>query len=164
MKRLTSVKELQALREQAQARLAELEKKIQVKVHLGTCGIASGANEVLKAFIREIETRKLSDVVVLRAACIGLCGREPVTTVIDPKNGEDRLLTLPSPIINELKEFQEVGNGLVFPSDKKPDKPFTYLKHWQKALKDSGVTNFRFHDLRHSAGSYLPHQPGDGHP
>ena len=87
MKRLTSVKELQALREQAQARLAEQEKKIQVKVHLGTCGIASGANKVLEAFVREVKARKLSDVVILRAACIGLCGVEPVVTVIEPGNG-----------------------------------------------------------------------------
>ena len=88
MKPLKSVEELENLREQAQTRLAEQEKKIQVKVHLGTCGIASGANKVLEAFAREVETRKLSDVVVLRAACIGLCGREPVVTVINPGNGK----------------------------------------------------------------------------
>ena len=88
MKPLKSVEELENLREQAQTRLAEQEKKIQVKVHLGTCGISSGANKVLETFIREVETRKLSNVVVLRAACIGLCGREPVATVIDPKNGQ----------------------------------------------------------------------------
>ncbi len=88
MKLLRSVEELVNLREQVQTRLAEQEKKIQVKVHLGTCGISSGANKVLETFIREVETRKISNVVVLRAACIGLCGREPVTTVIDPKNGK----------------------------------------------------------------------------
>ena len=44
MKRLTSVEELQSLRERAQKQAAEREKKIQVKVHLGTCGIASGAS------------------------------------------------------------------------------------------------------------------------
>jgi len=72
MKPLKSVEELENLREQAQTRLAEQEKKIQVKVHLGTCGISSGADKVLETFIREVETRKLSNVVVLRAACIGL--------------------------------------------------------------------------------------------
>jgi len=88
MKPLKSVDELENLREQAQTRLTEQEKKIQVKVHLGTCGISSGANRVLETFIREVETRKLSDVVVLRAACIGLCGREPVVTVINPRSGK----------------------------------------------------------------------------
>jgi hypothetical protein len=42
-----------------------LEKKIQVKVHLGTCGISSGANRILDAFVREIEKRELSDSVVI---------------------------------------------------------------------------------------------------
>jgi len=88
MKPLKSVEELENLRRRAQRRLAEQEKKIQVKVHLGTCGISSGANKVLEAFIREVEARKLLDVVVLRAACIGICGREPVVTVIDPRNGK----------------------------------------------------------------------------
>ena len=90
MKPLASVEELQNLREQARRKLAEREKKIQVKVHLGTCGISSGANKVLEAFLREVEARKLSDVVMLRAACIGLCGVEPVVTVITP--GQKRVI------------------------------------------------------------------------
>ena len=84
MKRLLSLKDLQELKEQVQKRLAERESKIQVKVHLGTCGISGGANKVLDAFLREVEARKLSDVLVLRAACIGLCGIEPVLTVTLP--------------------------------------------------------------------------------
>ena len=86
MKPLSSAKELANLREQAQKKLAENEKKIQVKVHLGTCGISGGANKVLDAFTREVEGRRLSDVVILKAACIGLCGIEPVVTVIQPGN------------------------------------------------------------------------------
>jgi NADH:ubiquinone oxidoreductase subunit F (NADH-binding)/(2Fe-2S) ferredoxin len=90
VKRLTSVEELQALAEQARRELAEHERKIQVKVHRGTCGIASGANGVLEAFLREVEARKLSDVLILKASCIGLCDREPVVSVILP--GKQRVL------------------------------------------------------------------------
>jgi len=90
MRLLTSVEELENLREQAQKQAAEREKKIQIKVHLGTCGIASGANEILEAVIYEVEIRKLLDVLVLEAACIGLCGREPVVTVIRP--GQQRVI------------------------------------------------------------------------
>ncbi len=120
MKRLTSVKELQALREQAQTRLVELEKKIQVKAHLGTCGIASGANNVLEAFVREVETHQLSDVVVLRAACIGLCGREPVTTVIDPRNGRTIYCDLDEDRVPRIVEEHLIGG-----------KP---IKEWTLAL------------------------------
>ncbi len=90
MSPLSSVEELVNLERQAKARLAKQEKKIQVKVHLGTCGISSGANKILDAFVREVELRKLLDVVVLRAGCIGLCGREPVVTVIAP--GEEKVI------------------------------------------------------------------------
>ena len=84
MKPLTSVKELSKLRDQIRKGLSAQEKKIQVKIHLGTCGISSGANKVLERFAHEIESRKMSDVAILRAACIGLCGIEPVVTVITP--------------------------------------------------------------------------------
>lgn len=30
-----------------------------------------------------------------------------------------------------------------------------YRDDWEKALKLAGITNFRFHDLRHTSGSYL---------
>jgi len=88
VKPVTSVEDLNNLRDQAQSNLAEREKKVEVKVHLGTCGISSGANKILEAFIREVKARKLSDVIVSRAACIGLCGREPVATIVQPGNGK----------------------------------------------------------------------------
>ncbi len=87
MRPLKTVEELNSIREQAQRRLSERETLIQVKVHLGTCGISSGASKVLDAFNREIAARKLSDVLVLKAACIGLCDREPTVTVIMPNGG-----------------------------------------------------------------------------
>lgn len=86
MKSLTSIKELNSLRAKAGRELADREKRIQVKVHLGTCGISSGADKILEAFKREVADRKLSNVIVSRAACIGLCGLEPVVTVIYPGN------------------------------------------------------------------------------
>ncbi|MBM3132482.1 MAG: hydrogenase, partial [Chloroflexi bacterium] len=88
MKPLRSVEELTNLRRQAQARLQDRDRKVQVKVHLGTCGISSGANRVLEAFQRELEKLALSDVVLTRAACIGLCDREPTVTIIHPAHGK----------------------------------------------------------------------------
>ena len=87
MKRLSSVEGLASLRDKAQKELARRAQKIQVLVHLGTCGISSGANQVLDAFTKELEGRKLGDVLLLKAGCIGLCGSEPIVTVIHPKIG-----------------------------------------------------------------------------
>jgi len=109
MKPLSSVEELNNLSEQAQKRLAEQEKKVQVKVHLGTCGISSGANRVLEAFVHNVDSRKLSNVVVLKAACIGLCGREPVVTVIDPSNGRSIYFDLDEDKVPRIVEEHIIG-------------------------------------------------------
>lgn len=39
----------------------------------------------------------------------------------DTKNGSSRELHFAPVVMTELKRFQEVGTGLIFPSDEKPD-------------------------------------------
>ncbi|MCX5833732.1 MAG: (2Fe-2S) ferredoxin domain-containing protein [Deltaproteobacteria bacterium] len=58
--------------------------RAKVTVHMGTCGIASGAREVLNALMREIETSGIPDVMVTTSGCMGLCSREPLVTVEIP--------------------------------------------------------------------------------
>ena len=95
IKKLTSVAELNKIYESARAAQVTLEEQTQVKVHLGSCGIASGADKVLNAFNRELDILKLHQttrdekpgvvkIVIEKAACIGLCGIEPTVTVLVP--------------------------------------------------------------------------------
>jgi integrase len=70
------------------------------------------------------------------------------------KNGERRIITLPHAVIEEMMAFRS-STGLIFPGEKFPHKPYTFRKHWDSALKMTSIDNFRFHDLRHSAASYL---------
>ncbi len=88
MKPLSSIKELESLRDRIIKKLAKNENKVQVKIHLSTCGISSGAAKTLAAFEKEIKEHKLQDVIVSRASCIGLCDREPTVTIIDPAIGK----------------------------------------------------------------------------
>jgi (2Fe-2S) ferredoxin len=55
--------------------------RASVKVALGTCGIALGANDTLAAIVDEIESKHISDVVVSQTGCMGLCASEPVVQI-----------------------------------------------------------------------------------
>jgi NADP-reducing hydrogenase subunit HndB len=55
--------------------------RAKVTVHMGTCGIAAGARDIMDALLKEIETRDVKDVIVTASGCAGLCSREPMATV-----------------------------------------------------------------------------------
>lgn len=82
MPRLT-IDELQKMRERAAAAVALRagQARARITMHLGTCGIAAGAREVMAALLKEIETRGLTDVVIVTSGCAGLCSREPMATI-----------------------------------------------------------------------------------
>ena len=56
-------------------------KEIKVTVHMGTCGIAAGARDVVVDFIREVADAKLDNVTIHQSGCAGLCEMEPMATV-----------------------------------------------------------------------------------
>jgi len=78
-----------------------------------------------------------------------------VAMLATTKNGDTRHSPIPSIAMNELKKIRQVGSGLIFPSKLMPTKPFEFKKRWASALEQAGITNFRFHDLRHTAASYM---------
>lgn len=61
--------------------LRQNKARAKITVHMGTCGIASGARKILSAFLEEVEKKNLDDVIVTTAGCAGLCSREPMATV-----------------------------------------------------------------------------------
>ena len=61
--------------------LREGEYKSRIIVHMGTCGIAAGAREIVTAFLGEIETLTDKDVMLTTSGCAGLCSMEPMATV-----------------------------------------------------------------------------------
>ena len=56
-------------------------KEIKVTVHMGTCGIAAGARDVVVNFMTEVADAKLDNVTVHQSGCAGLCEMEPMATV-----------------------------------------------------------------------------------
>ncbi len=77
------IQDLAKIRERTQAMLTVREGKgrAKVTVHMGTCGIAAGAREVMDALLDEMQKRNVRDVIVTTSGCVGLCSREPMATV-----------------------------------------------------------------------------------
>lgn len=71
------------------------------------------------------------------------------------KNGEPRVLPLTTDVVVELMKFRGKQDALVFPSERKPSQPMDFTKHWKTAMVDAEITNYRWHDNRHSAASHL---------
>ena len=77
------IEDLKKIKEkfQAESALREGGRRAKITVHMGTCGIASGARDVMEGLLRAIEEANASDVVVTTSGCMGLCSREPLVTV-----------------------------------------------------------------------------------
>ena len=82
MPRVT-IEDLKRIREQAARTMTVRagDARARITMHMGTCGIAAGAREVMGALLKEVEDLKLSDVIVTTSSCAGLCSREPMATV-----------------------------------------------------------------------------------
>ncbi|MFH0760546.1 MAG: (2Fe-2S) ferredoxin domain-containing protein [Bacteroidota bacterium] len=95
MTKLKTLADLKKLREnlQEQIRIRESgehpESIIQVKVAMATCGIASGAGEVMTFFTEELEKRGI-EAVVTQTGCMGYCYAEPTVEITIP--GEKSLV------------------------------------------------------------------------
>ncbi len=79
-------------------------------------------------------------------------------TLHETKNGEIRVVPIAGHALHLLKEHSKVRHldtSLLFPGKVKRDKPQDLRAPWTTALKQAEITDFRFHDLRHSAASYL---------
>ncbi|NLN39408.1 MAG: (2Fe-2S) ferredoxin domain-containing protein [Smithella sp.] len=82
MAKLT-IDDLKKIKEKVHKEMAlrDGDRRVKVTVHMGTCGIASGAKEVMDSLLEEIESAKVNDVIVTTSGCMGLCSREPLVTV-----------------------------------------------------------------------------------
>ncbi len=59
------------------------ESLVQVKVAMATCGIASGAKEVMEYFVVELDKRSIR-AIVTQTGCMGYCYAEPTVEITLP--------------------------------------------------------------------------------
>jgi integrase len=75
----------------------------------------------------------------------------------DTKNGERRGVPLAGAALESMRKRAHVGGGeteLIF-AGKTKVTPFDIRKPWYAALGATGLQDVRFHDLRHTAASFL---------
>ena len=80
-----------------------------------------------------------------------------VITLHDTKNGERRVLPLTGHAMDLMvahSKVRQLHSELVFPG-KNPNSPIDLRSPWETALQRAEISDFRWHDLRHSAASYL---------
>ena len=55
--------------------------RVKITVHMGTCGIAAGARQVMSTLLEQIDKQDVKDVILTSSGCAGLCSHEPMMTV-----------------------------------------------------------------------------------
>jgi NADP-reducing hydrogenase subunit HndB len=81
MPKLKSLDDLRRLREQVQEDITtRVETGTTIIVGMGTCGIAAGARETMRAILDELKAREI-DAHVATVGCIGMCMREPLVDI-----------------------------------------------------------------------------------
>lgn len=86
MNKVRSLDDLKKMREKLHAEIDVRENSDnpdalpQIKVSMGTCGIAAGAKEVMAEFINVLKRENI-DAVVTQTGCMGYCNAEPTIEV-----------------------------------------------------------------------------------
>lgn len=89
MNKVKTLDELRRMRERLHAELNIRENSNhpdrlpQVRVAMGTCGIAAGAKEVMDRFVTSLAGRRI-DAVVTQSGCMGYCNAEPTVEITLP--------------------------------------------------------------------------------
>jgi integrase len=120
--------------------------------------IATGMREgeVLGLHFEDVDFDK--GIIHVRHAVQYLIGEGVVLT--EPKTKKSRRsIKVPEfamEVLEEHKENENRNQGLMFvTSNMTPFSPRNLVRHFKKALRDAGLPNIRFHDLRHTTASLL---------
>jgi NADP-reducing hydrogenase subunit HndB len=78
-----NVEDLISIKEKTAQAISLRHKKapVRITVHMGTCGIAAGARDVMSALLEVRAQSDRSDIHVITSGCIGMCSSEPLVTV-----------------------------------------------------------------------------------
>ena len=115
MDAINSLEDLKRIREKSleNRKVKEVSGAVRVIIGMGTCGIAVGARETMKAVLDYIKKNQIKNVSVTQTGCIGLCKQEPILQVV---KGESEKISYGkvSPEIAEKIMKSHVVQGNIF--------------------------------------------------
>jgi NADP-reducing hydrogenase subunit HndB len=90
--KIKNPQDLNRLRDQARGEMDVRSgpKETRITVHMGTCGIAAGARDILAELTSRLADSDVENVTLHQSGCLGLCDQEPMLTLRD-KTGMDYL-------------------------------------------------------------------------
>ena len=100
----------------------------RITVHMGTCGISSGADKVLKILNEELGSSGRKDIVITTSGCAGICNWEPLITI--ERVGEEPIKYAR---VNEEKARQ-IFHGHVLDGEINPE--WVFARGWEQAEMD----------------------------
>ena len=116
----------------------------------------SGCRVLYPVVILALSTgMRYSEIMKLKKGDIDL--ERGVITLRETKNGDVRSVPLVDAQTILLRERLTTmsEDELIFPSPNNPRKPIDVRSAWERAVKLANISDFRFHDLRHTVASYL---------
>jgi len=110
-----SIQDLALIRDKTRALLTirDGQGQARVTIHMGTCGIAAGARDIMDALLDEMQKHKVRDVVVTTSGCVGFCSREPMATVELKGQPPVKYIDLTPPKIRKILVEHVVGGHVL---------------------------------------------------
>ncbi|MFH1930130.1 MAG: tyrosine-type recombinase/integrase [Pseudomonadota bacterium] len=102
---------------------------------------------------------RLGEILNLKWKDVDLINKK--VTIVNSKNNETRVIPINMTLYSELTLHQKNRNGEFVFADKKGSPYGSVKKSFATALDKAKIKDFRFHDLRHTFGSYLVMQGVD---
>lgn len=113
MPKLKTLEDLKRLREEAQQSLkVRTETGTKIIIGMGTCGIAAGARETMRAILEELKRREI-DAHVTTVGCIGMCIKEPLVDIEQAGNPRITYANVQPDMVPRLIEEHLINGGVV---------------------------------------------------